>query len=160
MVMKNKLANLWEFTYVLTFREFGSIYKDVKWTHTVRSWQEEKWKLGITSGGKKKKKGRYENPNHIKRNTWKILEGKPRWYTPFKAALGYNCKAANESQILFSFSSVYKEVNGAASNLHEADKRCIAFEFHLDFIKHTEIQKYSSVIQLDLRKPIINYVST
>lgn len=27
-----------------------------------------------------------------------------------------------------------------------------AFEFHLDFIKHPEVQEYLRVIQLDLRK--------
>lgn len=88
----------------------------------------------------------------ILENFYQILERKPRWYIPFKAVLGYNWKAANKIRILFLFSSVYKEVNGAASNLHEADKRFKAFEFHLDFIKHLEVQEYLSVIQLNLRK--------
>lgn len=42
--------------------------------------------------------------------------------------------------------------NRAASNWHEANKGFKAFEFHLDFIMHREVQEYLSLFQLDLRK--------
>lgn len=128
---------------VPTFREFGSICKDIN-TYSVRLTRRE---TKIRHNLLKKKINM-----KILENFYQILERKTGWYIPFKAVLRYNFKAANKTHTLFSLSSVYQEVNGAASNLHEADKRFKAFEFHLDFIKHPEVQEYLSVIQLDLKK--------